>query len=840
MSDADRVVEVATGLMRASGQEPASFQAEAWRAYAQGRSGLIHAPTGTGKTLAAWMGAVAEGVIEGGASVAGQAGKAGRRGPGEPLRVVWVTPLRALANDTLRSLSRPIERAGLPWTAELRTGDVSSSVKRRQRLRLPTVLVTTPESLTLLLSYPEARELFATLRGVVVDEWHELLGTKRGTQTELALSRLRGFAAERRGPRLRVWGLSATLGNVEEAGRSLVGVDRAGRGRPCRVVRGPGEKEVRLDILLPESIERFPWAGHMGLTMVKQVIERVRSARTSLVFTNTKSQCERWFEAIIKNAPDLIGRVAIHHGSLGRDLRERVEGMLAAGELSAVVCTSSLDLGVDFPTVDRVMQLGSPKGVGRLLQRAGRSGHRPGGVSEVVCVASHAFELMEFSAARAALASGRVEAREPLECPLDVLAQHVVTCASGGGFESETLYAEVKTAQSYRGLTERQWGWVMDFASKGGEALGAYPEYQRIKRQGGRWGVASPAIERTHRLTIGTIMSDAVVSLAYVSGKRLGTIEESFVGRLRPGDQFVFAGRLLEFVRLREMTAQVRPAKGKKGSVPRWAGTRFPLSTRLADAVLARFGEFDRGVVADGAMETLGPLLDLQRELSRLPREGELLIERVSLRDGEHVYLYPFLGRLVHEGLGSLISHRLTSAAELSLVVNVNDYGLELSCPGELSLAEDEWRAVLAEDDLLEDLLACMNASVLARRAFREVARVAGLIVPGFPGAGRRKSGRHLQASSEMFFDVLSEFDPGNLLLRQAEREVLERQLEVERLRGALRALETRPIVVVALDRLTPLSFPLWADRLRAEMVSSESWEARVRRMAGTLEAEAG
>ncbi|MEO0963627.1 MAG: ligase-associated DNA damage response DEXH box helicase [Planctomycetota bacterium] len=825
MSDPEAVVKVASGLMRSAGYEPALFQQQAWRAYAEGRSGLVHAPTGTGKTLAAWLGAVAEGVLE------------GQKGEGERLRALWVTPLRALANDSLRSLTRPMEAAGLAgdggWTAELRTGDVSSSVKKRQRKRLPTVLVTTPESLTLLLSYGDARELFATLRLVVVDEWHELMGTKRGTQTELALSRLRRWGRER-GRGLRTWGLSATLGNIEESARCLVGVDRAGRVRPHRVVKGPSEKAVKLDILLPESIERFPWAGHMGLTMVGPVVERIRSARTSLVFTNTKAQCERWFEAILKFDPSLIGKVAIHHGSLERELRERVEGMLAAGELSAVVCTSSLDLGVDFPTVDRVMQLGSPKGVGRLIQRAGRSGHRPGGVSEVVCVASHAFELMEFSAARAALEAGRVEPREPLVAPLDVLAQHVVTCAAGGGFVAEELMGEVKTAASYSVLTEEQWGWVMDFAAKGGAALGAYPEYQRIKAQGGRWGIATPAIERTHRMTIGTITGDVVVTLAYVSGRRLGTVEESFVGRLKPGERFVFAGRLLEFVRLREMTAQVRPAKGKKATVPRWGGSRFPLSTRLADSVLARFGEFDDGVVADEAMASMRPLLELQRAVSRLPRRGELLIERVRLRDGDHYYLYPFLGRLVHEGLGALISHRLTSSAERSLVVNVNDYGIELSSPDAVGLADDEWRAVLAEEGLLEDLLACMNTTVLARRAFREVARVAGLVVPGFPGM--RKSGRHLQASSEMFFDVLTEFDPGNLLLKQAEREVLERQLEVDRLRAALVGLERRPIVRVEVDRLTPLSFPLWADRLRAETVSSETWEARVRRAAAELE----
>ncbi len=803
----------AEAWMRDRAWTPFNFQRETWNAYLERKSGLVHAPTGLGKTLAVWLGPVAEALEHDDAS----------RG----IRVLWITPLRALATDTAESLRKPLGELGLDWTVELRTGDTSSSIKARQRKMLPHALVTTPESLTVLLSYPEARARFKGLRCVVVDEWHELLGTKRGTQTELALARLRRFA-----PDLRTWGLSATLGNLDVARDHLLG-DRSDAGV---MIEGPPEREVELEILLPDNVERFPWAGHMGLSLLPKVYEAIQRANTTLIFTNTRSQCEIWFRTLLQKHPDLLGDLAIHHGSLDRDLRREVETMIRDGALKAVVCTSSLDLGVDFPAVDQVMQVGSPKGVARLLQRAGRSGHRPGAVSRVVCVASHAFELMEFSAARAALATRRVEPRDPPAMPLDVLVQHAVTAAAGGGFAAAALVKEARTTAAYRDLTDEQWGWVLDFVRTGGPALTAYPRYARVRFDESKddYVPSTPQITREHRLGIGTISSDASMKLAYASGKRLGVIEESFINHLKPGDRFAFSGRLLEYVKSHEMTAYVKRASGGKGSVPRWNGSRFPLSTRLADHVVARFEAFERGEEMDDAAEAMRPLLELQQRVSRLPSRDELLIESTQLRDGQHVFLYFFAGRLVHEGVGALLAHRLTQQTPRTVLHNCNDYGVELLCPDPLPLDEVSWRMLLSPERLIEDLLMCVNESAMARRQFREIARIAGLLVPTYPG--RSRTTRHLQASTEMFFDVLSEFDAENLLLAQARREVLSQQLEFARQESALQRAGTLPIRIVETKRLTPLAFPLFADRLRAEHVSTEKWQERVRRDAERLE----
>ncbi|MCG8511400.1 MAG: DEAD/DEAH box helicase, partial [Rhodospirillales bacterium] len=454
-----------------------------------------------------------------------------------PHTVLWVTPLRALAHDTQASLLEPVEAIGLPWSVELRTGDTSSSAKARQRKRLPTVLITTPESLSILLSYADARQCFATLQCVIVDEWHELLSTKRGVQAELALARLRQW-----NPQLRAWGLSATLGNLEEARDCLLGCadDKVS---PGKLIHGKLPKAVEVQTLMPRTIERFPWAGHMGVKLLQQVIETIEEAKTSLLFTNTRSQAELWYQKIILKRPDLIGAVAIHHGSLDRAVRNEVEDLIRAGRLKAVVCTSSLDLGVDFSPVDQVLQLGSPKGVARLMQRAGRSGHQPGAISRVLGVPTHAFELIEFSAAREAIDQRRIEARPPLRKPLDVLAQHVITLACGEGFVPRELFDEVRTTHAYRDLTGQEWRWTLAFAEHGGETLRAYPQYARICLCDGRYTASSAPHAKQHRMTIGTITSDTAMLIKFRNGKTLGSIEESFVARLKPGDRFLFSGR---------------------------------------------------------------------------------------------------------------------------------------------------------------------------------------------------------------------------------------------------------------------------------------------------------
>lgn len=880
------------GWFARHGWTPFAFQEAAWAAYARGASGLIHAPTGLGKTMAAWLGPVMEAMGEevgrtgrtDGDAPATPPGKRERRAASPPLRVLWITPLRALASDTLASLERPVRELGVGWSVEKRTGDTSSSVKLRQKDRLPTALVTTPESLSLLLSYPDARPRFATLRAVIVDEWHELMATKRGVQTELALARLRSWL-----PSLRTWGVSATLGNLEQARDVLLGarvharadasrtrdaqdakreppaafdrpapvepVDPPGPDSDPVLIRGDTPKELRITTVIPRDPERFPWAGHLGIRAVEEVIERIEAlARAgekgppfaaSLLFTNTRSQAEIWFRRLMQLRDGWIGEVAIHHGSLDRRLRDRVEAMLDDGRLRCVVCTSSLDLGVDFQPVDQVFQLGSPKGIARLVQRAGRSGHRPGAPSSVVGVPTHSFELVEFAAARDAALAGKIEARPPLERPLDVLVQHLVTCACGGGFVEDELRAEVRTSHAYRDLSDEEWGWAMDFCRRGGQALTAYPEYARIVERPdesgrARWRPASDRAARMHRLAIGTITAEHALSVKYLSGRTLGTIEEGFIARLVPGQRFVFAGRVLELLRVRGMAVYVRQARKKSAMVPTWNGGRFPLSSQLAGAVRAKLDQARRGVYDCAEMRAARPLLELQKAWSRVPAPEETLIEHIDVPGavsggaGSIAVVYPFEGRLVHEGLGALAAYRLSRLRPISVVTTCNDYGFCLHSRRPLELTESDWRALLSADRLLDDLLACLNTTELARRQFRDIARVAGLIMPGFPG--QKKSARQLQASSEMFFDVLSEFDPQNLLLGQARREVLEAQLEVGRLRGALDRAARRPLTIVGLDRLTPLAFPIWAEQLRAVHLSSEKWSEMVGRMAMALD----
>ena len=811
----------------AGGWTPFEFQREVWAAYQRGESGLIHAATGTGKTYAAWLGPLLEWLDAHPAGI-GARRKRMERTSAPPLRVLWLTPLRALAADTEQALKAPVEALGLPWTVESRTGDTSATRRARQRERLPTALITTPESLSLLLTLADRNSLFTDLQCVVVDEWHELMGTKRGVQVELCLARLRKLA-----PGLRTWGLSATLGNLDEACATLLGRSPDGGANPGRLIRGLVPKALAVDALIPETIERFPWAGHLNTRMLPQVIAAIEEGGTTLVFTNTRSQCELWFQALLDARPDWAGVLALHHGSLARKSRDAVEAGLRGGSLRCVVCTSSLDLGVDFTPVDRVLQVGSPKGVARLVQRAGRSGHQPGALSRVTCVPTHAFELVEVAAARDALEARAIEARPPLERPLDLLSQHVVTLALGGGVAADELLAEFRTTHAYRDLTEEELAWVLEFVTHGGATLRAYPEYAKVRHEAGLLTVSDRMVAKRHRLGIGTIVSDSSLTVRFLTGGALGSVEESFIARLKPGDKFLFAGRALEFVRIRDMTAWVKKATTAKGAVPRWQGARMPLSTELARAVRARMEAARLGRYEGAEMAAIRPVLTLQAERSRIPAEDELVIEKVMTREGYHLFFYPFEGRLVHEGLSALFAYRIAQLTPITFTFACNDYGFELLSPEAAPIDEALATGLLSTQHLLHDILASLNAAELARRQFREVARVAGLIFTGYPGS--QKSVRQVQASSGLLYDVFARYDPENLLLRQAQREVLERQLEQTRMGLALARLGAGRVTVQPVDRPSPLAFPLLVDRNR-EKVTTEKLIDRVRRMTAALE----
>lgn len=803
------------------GWKPFAFQKEAWNAYLAGGSGLIHATTGTGKTYAAWLGPLVEWLAETGGAISPTSEA--------PLRVMWVTPLRALAADTVTALQRPLTDLAIPWTLETRTGDTSATVRNRQRTRLPTVLVTTPESLSLMLTRADAQEQFRALRLVIVDEWHELLGSKRGVQAELALARLRVWR-----PELRTWGLSATLGNLETAQVVLQGGAARMQSVAPLLIAGRQQKRIEVDSFIPTTLERFPWVGHLGLRFVPQVVEALESSQSSLVFTNTRSQTEMWYQALLKARPDWAGQIALHHGSIATESRQWVEDGLRTGQLKAVVCTSSLDLGVDFSPVERVLQIGSPKGVARLIQRAGRSGHDPHRTSRVTFVPTHALELVEAAALRDAIAAGHLEGRQPGDRPLDVLIQHAVTIAVGGGFTRDELLGEVRQSASFAELSETEWDWVLDFITRGGPALHAYPDYHKVMLQDGRYVVTDARIARQHRMSIGTITSDAMLSVQYLSGGRLGAVEESFLAKLAPGDRFTIAGKTVELVSVRDMTVWVRRAAGKDtGRIPRWGGGRMPLSSELSAAIRERLAAAGRGEFHGPEMTAVRPLLELQQRWSHLPGPTELLIEEVRSREGHHLYFYPFAGRLVHEGLASLVAWRLARQQPITFSMSANDYGFELLSPVAAPLDAALGQGLFDSEGLIDDIERSLNAAEMGKRQFREVARIAGLVFQGYPGS--HKTARQLQASTGLLYDVFANYDPDNLLLAQARQEVLERQLEHSRLVVTLAAIRAGTIVRRRCERFTPLAFPLMVDRLR-ERLSSEKLADRIQRMVQTLE----
>jgi ATP-dependent Lhr-like helicase len=825
-------VAAAERWFASKGWAPLDFQREAWRAYLRGESGLVHAATGTGKTLAAWWGPLLEWLADetSGASPATHRTGRTRRAATAPLRALWITPLRALAADTLESLAAPVHDLGIPGSLESRTGDTSATVRARQSRKLPTALVTTPESFTLLLTRPDVAALFGDLRAVIVDEWHELMGTKRGVQTELALARIRTLA-----PSARIWGLSATIGNLTAARDALLGIGATGKHGP--IVRGAETKPIVVDALIPPVVERFPWAGHLGTQLVPQVVDAIERARSTIVFTNTRSQTEIWYQAILTERPDWAGTIALHHGSLDRKTRDWVESAMRAGTLRCVLATSSLDLGVDFTPVDRVLQIGSPKGVARLLQRAGRSGHQPGETSRVTCVPTNALELLEVAAVRDGMESGKIEARLPVERPLDVLAQHLVTVALGGGFVASELFAEVRSTRAYAELADDEWAWALDFVATGGETLSAYPEYARVHVEDGVYTLGPGEQARRHRMSIGTIVSDAQIVVQYLRGGVLGSVEESFAARLTPGTRFFFAGTPLEFVRVRDMRVWVRRAPNTRGAIPRWMGSRLPLSDELAQLLRLRLQEAADGVFRGPELEALRALLVIQGKWSAIPRADELLIERMHSRDGWHLFIYPLEGRLVHEGLAALFAYRMSRLVPITFAMSSNDWGIELLSPTEPPLAEALEGGLLSPERLIDELPASLNAAEMAKRQFREIARVAGLVFPGLPRSG--KTARQLQASSGLMFDVFQRYDPENLLLAQAQREVLERQLERSRLGATLQRLSAARVVLTEPKRFTPLSFPLLVDRTRNK-VSSEKLADRIARMQLALERAAG
>ncbi|MEM0980708.1 MAG: ligase-associated DNA damage response DEXH box helicase [Cyanobacteria bacterium P01_H01_bin.58] len=784
------------------GWQPLTFQQQTWEAYWAGHSGLIQVPTGSGKTYAAVMGPLAE--------ILGT--------PGIGLQLLYITPLRALARDIEQSIQRPIAEMGWDIRVESRTGDTSSARKTKQMKQMPDVLITTPESLSVMLSYKTSAKRFQSLRCIVLDEWHELMSSKRGTQTELCLSQLRQFQ-----PALRTWAVSATLGNLQEAAKTAVG-----RAHQPVVVTSDLQRTTVIQSILPSSVDSFPWAGHLGLRMFEALVAALDIEKATLIFTNTRNQAERWFQALHFALPDHEHQIALHHSSIDVKEREAIEAGVKSGAIKWVICTSSLDLGVDFQPVERVVQIGSAKNLARLLQRAGRSAHVPEGTSEVFFLPTNALELLEISAFRRGLTAGAIETRRPRDKPYDVLVQHLVTLACGDGFVPDMTLAAVRQTIAYQHLTSEEFAWILEFVEKGGKCLGAYPRYQKVVWQGDRYQVTDTKLARMHRMGIGTITGNSMVRIVYTNRREIGTVEENFVSRLKPGDVFFFAGRQLEFFQMKDMTVYVKNTRRQSTVTPTWGGGQLAISDTLSTHLRQEVEWVRQPEDWNRELHCIAPILETQTRLSHMPTAAELLIECCKTREGQHLYVFPFEGHFVHEGLGFLWGYRFARQHQTTFTISVNDYGFEILAPKGYPFQDIFSEAFFSQENLEADIKASLNISELTQRKFRGVSQVAGLVFKGYPGS--RKTSSQLQVSSSLLYDVFSKYEPDNLLLKQAEREVLQEQLETQRLSQLLARLSQLEVVWQSTKRPSPLAFPLLVERLGTRM-SNESLLARIEKL---------
>ncbi|HEY5823315.1 MAG TPA: ligase-associated DNA damage response DEXH box helicase [Cyclobacteriaceae bacterium] len=790
------------------------FQKETWETYLNGHHGLVNAPTGSGKTYSLIVPMLLEFIRN------NPTNYRSKRGSG--LQAIWITPIRALAKEIEFSAKRAVEGLGVNWKVASRSGDTSASQKIKQKEKPPELLITTPESLHLLLTHRDYREYFKNLKVIVADEWHELMGSKRGVQVELALSRLKAVA-----PALKIWGISATIGNMDQALQVLFGDYYSTQS--FKIIKSDSEKKIEVISILPDELERMPWSGHLGIQLLNKVIPIVKESTSTLIFTNTRSFAEIWYQKMLDVAPELSGLIAMHHGSISRELRDWVEDQLHEGKLKAVVCTSSLDLGVDFRPVETIIQIGSPKGVARFLQRAGRSGHQPGATSRIYFLPTHSLELTEASALREAIDKGIVEDRLPYIRSFDVLVQYLITLAVGGGFKQDEIYKEIKGTFSYSSVTEEEWYFLLNFITTGGNALTAYDEYRKVIFENGLYIVDDRRVALKHRLSIGTIVSDTSLLVKFLSGKYLGMIEEYFIAQLNPGDVFWFAGQSLELVRVKDMEAQVRKSKKRSGRVPSWQGGRMPLSSQLSEMVRLKIDEAARHKESDVEMNFIRPLMDLQKLRSHLPKKDEFLIEYFETSEGYHVVMYPYEGRQVHEGIAALVAHRIARIKPITFSIAMNDYGFELLSDQEIPIEEAIETNVLGAEDLVKDIQASINSTEMAKRKFRDIAAISGLVFKGYPG--QRVKDKHIQSSSQLFFSVFHEYESHNLLLLQAYEEVMEFQLEEARMRKALERINHQKIIIKRPDRPTPFAFPIMVDRLSRDKLTSERLEDRVKRM---------
>lgn len=806
----DKRLEIGLEYFRKKGWKPFPFQIQAWQDFLDGKSGLLNAPTGSGKTFALWFPALLEYIQH--------HPDTWQKPQNNGIQLIWVTPLRALAQDLQKAMQEVCEVIGLPWQVAVRNGDTDAKTRTAMKKRPPECLITTPETLHILISQKDHKELFQSLSAVVVDEWHELVGNKRGVQVQLALEYMQSINPNR----FKRWAVSATIGNLNQAAQTLLGSQL-----PVHIVKAKVDKEIVIHSVFPEEIEKYPWSGHLGIKLMDQVIDIIEGGRSVLLFTNTRSQTEIWYQKILEARPDWAGWIAMHHGSLDTSVRAWVENALHEGILKLVVCTSSLDLGVDFRPVDRVIQVGSPKGVSRFVQRAGRAGHQPGLPSEIYFVPTNSLELIEAAALRNAIEQEDMESQFTPELPFDVLIQFLVTLAVGDGFDPKVIFPIVKKTTSYAKLSDQEIQWVMDFITKGGASLGSYEDFLKVvEDEDGKFRVKSKKIAMKHRLSMGTIVSDVALKVKFKNGAYLGTVEEYFISKLKVGDRFFFAGRNLELLQVKGLDVFVKVTEKKTSNVVSWMGARMSLSSMLSHKIREIFREYNQGIIRSEEVRKVLPILDLQSKLSIVPDENTFLIESLQSRDGYHLFFYPFEGRMMHELMSALIAYRISQSFPVSLNMAMNDYGFEILSDVPISAEEILEEDIFSLKNIEDDILHCVNESEMSRRKFREIASIAGLVFQGYPG--KPTSFKHIQANSSLLFQVFEQYDPENLLLKQAREEALTQQMEQEMFIQAMKKLNRMEIVVKHPTQFTPFSFPIMVDRLSRTNISSESVEDKV------------
>jgi ATP-dependent Lhr-like helicase len=840
-------------MLASQGRQPFLFQLETWQHIINGESGLVNAPTGCGKTFSVFLGAIIDFINH----HPDDYKKIKNRG----LQLLWITPLRALANDIGRAMEEVIGKLDLKWKVGIRNGDTSTAERAKQKKQMPEILIITPESLHLIIAQKGYAEIFSSLKIIAVDEWHELIGSKRGVQVELAVARIVNCQSSivnrqietsdspftTHHSRLSVWGISATIGNLDEASEVLLSPLK----KKGVMVKAEMKKQIEVESIFPDEIEKYPWAGHLGIKLVNKILPIIHESKTTLIFINTRGMSEIWYQQLLNASPDLAGAIALHHGSVERELRDWVEENLHTGKLKAVVCTASLDLGVDFRPVETVIQVGSPKGVARFLQRAGRSGHQPDAVSKIYFLPTHSLELIEAAALKSAIKEELIESREPMLLCYDVLLQWLCTLAISDGFTEDELFKEIKTTYCYSEITGGEWQQILHHLTSGGNALQQYDEYKKVEVIDGIYRIVSRRVAMRHRLHIGTIVSEPMMKVQLLNGGFIGVIEEWFISRLTPGEVFSLAGRRLEYVSSKDMTAYVRKSNAKKSIVPSWQGGRMPLSANLGKKLRETLnmvsGEWsmvngqnnnaadspftiDHSPVAE--LTELQPLFDLQQQLSHLPKANELLIEQIETDEGFHLFVYPFEGRLVHEAMAAILAYRISRITPITFSFAMNDYGFELLSDQPIPLDDANAYELFSPENLFEDIQRSVNSTEMAKRKFRDIATIGGLIFQGMPG--ERKKARHLQASASLLFNVFAEYEPHNLLLRQSYNEVFAQQMEETRLRDMLNRIQRSKIIIAFPERYTPFCFPIKVDSMREDL-SSEKLEDRVKRMQSEL-----